>query len=71
MKAFNLVPPAASDSWNCLSEIEGQELMSHMRGILTARLGSGIDFIVKGHENKSRSVAASRKGAMYRKCQSF
>ena len=39
--------------------------------ILTARLGSGIDFIVKGHENKSRSVAASRKGAMYRKCQSF
>ena len=71
VKAFNLVPPAASDSWNCLSEIEGQELMSHMRGILTARLGSGIDFIVKGHENKSRSVAASRKGAMYRKCQSF
>ena len=71
VKVFNLVTPAASDSWNCLSEIEGQELMSHMRGILTARLGSGIDFIVKGHENKSRSVAASRKGAMYRKRQSF
>ena len=53
------------------SGAEFQELMSRMRGILTARLGSEIDFIVKGHENKSRSVAASRKGAMYRKCQSF
>lgn len=42
-----------------------------MRGILTARLGSEIDFIVKGHENKSRSVVASRRDAMYRKRQTF
>ena len=28
VKVFNLVTPAASDSWNCLSEIEGQELMA-------------------------------------------
>ncbi len=48
-----------------------QELMGRMRGILTARLGSEIDFIVKGHENKSRSVVASRKDAMYRKRQTF
>ncbi len=27
VKVFNLVTPSASDSWNCLSEIEGQELM--------------------------------------------
>ena len=30
VKVFNLVPPAASDSWNCLSEIEGQELMAQL-----------------------------------------
>lgn len=53
------------------SGAEFQELMSRMRGILTARLGSEIDFIVKGHENKTRSVVASRKDAMYRKRQAF
>ena len=53
------------------SGAEFQELMSRMRGILTARLGSEIDFIVKGHENKSRSVVASRKDAMYLKRQIF
>ena len=53
------------------SGAEFQELMSRMRGILTARLGSEIDFMVKGHENKSRSVVASRKDAMYRKRQTF
>ena len=50
---------------------EYEQLMANMRGILTARLGSEIDFIVKGHENKSRSVVASRKDAMYRKRQAF
>ena len=53
------------------SGAEFQELMSRMRGILTARLGSEIDFIVKGHENKSRSVVASRRDAMYLKRQIF
>ena len=53
------------------SGAEFQELMSRMRGILTARLGSEIDFIVKGHENKTRSVVASRRDAMYRKRQTF
>ena len=48
-----------------------QELMGRMRGILTARLGSEIDFIVKGHENRTRSVVASRRDAMYRKRQTF
>ena len=53
------------------SGAEFQELMARMRGILTARLGSEIDFMVKGHENKTRSVVASRKDAMYRKRQTF
>lgn len=30
VKVFNLVTPAASDSWNCLSEIGGQELMAQL-----------------------------------------
>ncbi len=47
------------------------ELMNRMRRILAARLGSEIDFIVMGHENKSRSVVGSRRAAMYRKRQNF
>jgi type IV secretion system protein VirD4 len=30
VKVFNLVSPENSDSWNCLAEIEGQELMAQM-----------------------------------------
>jgi type IV secretion system protein VirD4 len=30
VKKFDLVTPASSDSWNCLSEIEGQELMAQL-----------------------------------------
>ena len=30
VKVFNLVIPENSDSWNCLSEVEGQELMAQL-----------------------------------------
>lgn len=30
VKVFNLVSPSCSDSWNCLAEIEGQELMAQL-----------------------------------------
>lgn len=30
VRVFNLVDPEHSDSWNCLSEIEGQELMAQL-----------------------------------------
>ena len=30
VKVFNLVTPANSDSWNCLAEINGQELMAQL-----------------------------------------
>lgn len=30
VRVFNLVTPSCSDSWNCLSEIEGQELMAQL-----------------------------------------
>ena len=30
VKVFNLVNPENSDSWNCLAEVEGQELMAQL-----------------------------------------
>lgn len=47
------------------------ELMLQLNRILNARLGSEIDFIVKGCENESRSVVGSRREAMLRKRQTF
>ncbi len=47
------------------------DTMDRLRRILMTRLGSEIDFVVKGHDNKSRSAVGSRKDAMYRKRQSF
>ena len=42
VKVFNLVTPAASDSWNCLSEIEGQELMAQLFcDVIIKNTGSG------------------------------
>ena len=47
------------------------DTMDRLRRILMTRLGSEIDFVVKGHDNKSRSAVGSRKDAMLRKRQSF
>ena len=47
------------------------ELMERLNSILNSRLGCEIDFIVKGYDNDTRSVVASRKEAMYRKRQTF
>lgn len=47
------------------------DTMDRLRRILMTRLGSEIDFVIKGHDNKSRSAVGSRKDAMYRKRQSF
>ena len=42
VKVFNLVTPAASDSWNCLAEIEGQELMAQLFcDVIIKNTGSG------------------------------
>ncbi len=50
---------------------EYMELMDQLNRILNARLGSEIDFIVKGYDNESRSVVGSRREAMLRKRQTF
>lgn len=47
------------------------ELVLRQNKILGNMLGCEIDFIVKGLDNSSRSVVASRKDAMYKKRQIF
>lgn len=47
------------------------ELVLRQNKILGNMLGCEIDFIVKGLDNSSRSVVASRKEAMYKKRQIF
>ena len=44
VKVFNLVLPENSDSWNCLSEVEGQELMAQLF----------VDVIIKNTTNNGK-----------------
>ena len=46
-------------------------LMRRCNQILSAMMGAEIDFIVRGIDNKTRSIVASRKEAMLRKRQTF
>lgn len=42
VKVFNLVSPECSDSWNCLSEVEGQETMAQIfTDVIIQNTGSG------------------------------
>ena len=50
---------------------EFTELMDRLHRILNSRLGSEIDFVVKGYDNNTHSVVASRRDAMLRKRQTF
>ena len=47
------------------------EIALRQNKILNNMLGSEIDFIVKGLDNESRSIVASRKDAMFKKRQIF
>lgn len=73
-KGFRVVIPVKEmmlDPGNTSSEREYADLMNQFNRILNSRLGSEIDFIVKGYDNDSRSAVASRKEAMLRKRQTF
>lgn len=59
---INLVEDAAHDYG---------ELVQRQNKILGNMLGCEIDFMIKGLDNTSRSVVASRKDAMYKKRQIF
>lgn len=42
VRMFNLVNPESSDSWNCLKEIEGQEIMAQLTAdVIIKNTGSG------------------------------
>ena len=42
VRVFNLVNPEHSDSWNCLKEIEGQEIMAQLTAdVIIKNTGSG------------------------------
>ena len=47
------------------------DLMRRQNQILSAMMGAEIDFIVRGIDNKTRSIVASRKEAMLKKRQIF
>jgi type IV secretion system protein VirD4 len=47
VRVFNLINPENSDSWNCLNEIEGQEIMAQLFSdviIKNTTSGKGDDF---------------------------
>lgn len=48
-----------------------KKLIQRQNKILGNMLGCEIDFIIKGFDNSSHSVIASRKNAMYKKRQIF
>ena len=64
VKVFNLVTPAASDSWNCLSEIEGQELMAQLFCdviIKNTGNGQGDDFWVSATRSHTNTIPQGAK----------
>lgn len=73
-KGFRIVIPLKQmlvfpGRWPSLAVYE--ETIEHLPRVINARMGSEIDFIVKGIDNKDRSVVASRRAAMLRKRQTF
>lgn len=73
-KGFRIVIPLKQmlvfpSRWPSLAVYE--ETIEHLPRVINARMGSEIDFIVKGIDNKDRSVVASRRAAMLRKRQTF
>lgn len=72
-KEMRVVIPLAEMMIN-LAENEEQgygEMQQRQNKILGNMLGCEIDFIIKGMDNATRSVVASRKDAMYKKRQVF
>lgn len=73
-KGFRVAIPAKEMMLYTGQAASGQEyaeLMGQLNRILNSRLGSEIDFIIKGYDNDTRSAVASRKEAMMRKRQTF
>lgn len=73
-KGFRVAIPLKEMMLYSGPELHGSErvrLMDRLNRILVTMMGAEIDFIVRGIDANSRSVVASRKGAMLRKRQTF
>ena len=72
-KEMRIVIPLAEMMINLVEDaaLDYGELVQRQNKILGNMLGCEIDFIIKGLDNASRSVVASRKDAMYKKRQIF
>ena len=72
-KEMRIVIPLAEMMINLVESEEHNygEMVQRQNKILGNMLGCEIDFIIKGIDNESRSVVASRKDAMYKKRQIF
>ena len=72
-KEMRVVIPLAEMMINLVEDATHDygELVQRQNKILGNMLGCEIDFIIKGLDNASRSVVASRKDAMYKKRQIF
>ena len=72
-KEMRVVIPLAEMMINLIEDAAHDygELVQRQNKILGNMLGCEVDFIIKGLDNSSRSVVASRKGAMYKKRQIF
>lgn len=71
-KQFRVVIPASEMLLN-LSQAPNRygDIHSREQKILSGMVGAEIDFIIKGIENSTRSIVASRKEAMLRKRRLF
>lgn len=72
-KEMRIVIPLAEMMINLVESADHDygEMVQRQNKILGNMLGCEIDFIIKGIDNESRSVVASRKDAMYKKRQIF
>lgn len=73
-KGFRVVIPAKEMMISLGRRPSGNayaDLMRRQNQILSAMMGAEIDFIVRGIDNKTRSIVASRKEAMLKKRQTF
>lgn len=73
-KGFRVVIPAAEMMLMLERRVSGDsyaDLMRRQNQILSAMMGAEIDFVIRGIDNKTRSIVASRKEAMLKKRQIF
>ncbi len=72
-KGYRILIPTSEMFVKLVDDTDNNKLSVGMRlsRSLSSMLGAEVDFIVKGIDAESRSVVASRREAMLKKCQNF